>query len=349
MLERSKLHTMVRECVGIYGSAPTCHLSALARLQDYTPDQLTHAVQVERSLVRARLMRRSVYTLGHDLFPIAAAATRREVLRTFQAPSRKLGVSYEQMSRKVEQCLSERPLSASEIRARVDPDRALGSRFSILIGRMACECRIVRAGRTGSWRSDRLTYALWSDWIPDVNPEAFPEEEAKRLLAEAYVAAYGPVELEDLAWWAGWSKKDARAAAQGLDLGAEGTEIGKLSGVRLLPVWDVLMVAYRNRDRLFSSELAPFLYDRFGNATSVVLDAGRVVGVWDLGRSDDPLCVKVAPLGRSWPARRWRAVAEEVQRLGQMLGSAKVSVQRRQAPVNLLEAPRNRFLSPLGD
>ena len=62
-------------------------------------------------------------------------------------------------------------------------------------------------------------------------------------------------------------------------------------------------------------EDAPFIYDRCGNATSVVLDAGRVVGVWDLGKSDDPLSVKVAPLGR-WPKRRWDAVGAEVERIG---------------------------------
>ncbi len=53
-------------------------------------------------------------------------------------------------------------------------------------------------------------------------------------------------------------------------------------------------------ERLLAAEHARFAYDRFGDATSVVLDAGRVVGVWDLGPSDDPLAVRVAPLAH-WP------------------------------------------------
>ena len=77
-----------------------------------------------------------------------------------------------------------------------------------------------------------------------------------------------------------------------------------------------------------------------------MLDAGQVVGIWDLGKSDDPLSVKVAPLGH-WPKRRWEDVEDEVERIGEMLGAAEVRVVKRKAPVNLLKAPRNRFLSPL--
>ena len=171
---------------------------------------------------------------------------------------------------------------------------------------MAAESRIVRARRTGGWRSDRLTYALWKEWLPDVGPTSIPAVDARRALAERYIAAYGPVELDDLRWWAGWSVSDARAAADGLDLSTSGNAMELLPGVRLLPVWDVLTVAYRHRDRLLGVDHAPFIYDRFGNATSIVIDEGRVVGIWDLGRSDDPLNVKVAPLGE-WTDDRWQA------------------------------------------
>ncbi len=343
---RSTLHAVVTESVGIYGTAPTCHLSALARLAGYARGQLDRAIAKDRSLVRVRAMRRSVYIFGHDLLPVALAATRREVLRTYEAPSHKLGVDYERMAARVERSLARGPLPASDIRAAVDPGGAIGDRFAILLGRMAAECRIVRAPATGGWRSDRLTWARWEDWLPDVDPAALDAEEARRRLARAYFGAYGPAGLDDLAWWAGWSKREALAAAEGLDPSTPGAAARRLTGVRLLPVWDVLMVAYRNRERLFPPEHAPFIYDRFGNATSVVLDEGRVAGVWDLGASDDPLAVSVAPLGR-WPKRRWDAVGDEVERLGRMLGAREVSVVRRPAPVNLLRAPRNRFLSPL--
>jgi len=84
------------------------------------------------------------------------------------------------------------------------------------------------------------------------------------------------------------------------------------------------------------------------NATSVVLDEGRVVGIWDLGRSDDPLTIVVAPFGR-WPRRRWEAAEEQAHRIGAMIGAGSVEVARRSDPIDLAGAPRNRFLSPLSN
>lgn len=342
----ASLHAAVAGCAGLYARSPTCHLSALARVPAYTPEVLERALEVERSLARVRAMRRSVYILGGELLEVALAATRRELLRPYQAPSRQIDGDYEALARRVEAAVAGGPRSAAEIRPEVDPDRALGRGYSILIGRMASECRIVRATTRGGWRSDHFAYARWKDWLPQVDPYRFGEEEARRRLAEAYVAAYGPVTVDDVAWWTGWSKRDTRAAVAGLDLEREGEAMRRLEGVRLLPVWDALMVAYRHRERLLDADDARFVYDASGNATSVVLDGGRVVGVWDLGSSDDPLAIRVAPLG-DWPQRRWDAVGELVERIGRMLGSSVVEEVRCQAPVDLREARRNRFLSPL--
>jgi hypothetical protein len=313
-------------------------------------DALDRAIEIDRSLVRVRAMRHSVYTFPHDQLVVALTATRREGVQMMKSASRSVGDAYFELATAVESALAdaEGPLPSAEIREKVDSDKKFGGRFSLILARMAVECRVVRATNTGGWRSNRLTYARWADWLPDLDPFVLEEDDARRQLAEIYVSAYGPVELEDLRWWTGWTKTNALAAADELDLGMAGSAMRQLEGVRLLPVWDVLMVAYRNRDRLFDPEHARFIYDRMGNATSVVLDEGRVVGVWDLGRTDDPLMIQVAPLDQ-WPSRRWDKVEEQAQRIGEMIGASTVEVARIDEPVDLSEAPRNRFLSPLSN
>jgi len=77
-----------------------------------------------------------------------------------------------------------------------------------------------------------------------VDPHAVDEGEGRRRLAEAYLAAYGPATLADLRWWAGWKAAEARDAADGLDWDTEG-QMQLRDGTYLLPVWDVLMVAFR--------------------------------------------------------------------------------------------------------
>jgi hypothetical protein len=65
-------------------------------------------------------------------------------------------------------------------------------------------------------------------------------------------------------------------------LGESMNDSGTPDGVRLLPVWDAYLMAYRERERYLLPEHAGFVYDRVGNATSVLLINGRVGGVWDM-------------------------------------------------------------------
>ena len=331
--------------MGIYGVAPTCHLSAMARMDDYRLALLDQALGVDRSLVRVRAMRGSVYTFPRGLLTVALAATRRQNQGFTSSYRRRLANDYGRLARMVDDALSEGPLPAADLRARVDPDKEIGQYFGALLGMMAADHRIVRGVSTGGWRSNRLTWARWSDWLPDVDPHVVDEGEGRRRLAEAYLDAYGPATLADLRWWAGWTVAEARGASDGLDWDTEG-RMRLRDGTYLLPVWDVLMVAYRERGHLLDSGRHRFVYDRFGNATSVVLDGGRVVGVWDLGRSDRPLIIRVAPF-ESWPSSRWEAVEGQVHRIAFMVGTDGVGIEKVNRPMDLVTAPRNRFLSPL--
>ncbi len=335
----------VTSSLGIYGVAPTSHLSALARVTGYRRRLLDQAIEVDRSLIRHRTMRYSVYTLPPDLMETAIAATRQQAFGS-NAYRKALASRYENLAARVEAALSLGPLSGAEIRKRVDPGKELGSHFQVLLGMMGADCRIVRAANTGGWRSNRLTYALWSEWLPSLEPLALDGPQARHDLANLYVEAYGPVDVEDLRWWAGWKKSEALAAAADVDLSRQGSAVAMLDGLRLLPVWDVLMVAYRNRDRLFAPERARYFYDGMGNATSVVYDRGSIVGVWDLGKSDDPLEVRVAAAG-SWTRKRWAEVEEQAARIAAMIGSSAFTVERVAALVDLAAAPRNRFAAPL--
>lgn len=344
MAGQGTLLRAVDQSVGVYGTAPTCFLSALARVPDLTLDGFNDAIS-DRKLVRIRAMRYSVYTLSADLLPIVAAATKR-LTRKMNPYRKRLGDRYEGLADRLEAALSDGPLAAADIRSRIDPDGELGELFSVFIGMAAADYRIVRTITTGSWRSDRYLYARWRDWLPDVDPESIDPSDAMRLLLESYVAAYGPVTLDDVRWWTGWNKAETLEVAEGIDLSQSGTALADLDGLRLLPVWDVLLVAYRNRERFLDPGYSPLVYDRFGNATSVVFDRGEVVGQWDLGPTDNPLQIKVAPFS-DWPETRWDAVREQAARIARLLGTEDLEVRRVDEPVDLLDSSRNRFLAPL--
>ncbi|MDX2345168.1 MAG: winged helix DNA-binding domain-containing protein [Acidimicrobiia bacterium] len=344
MSDHVDLMRAVDGSVGVYGTAPTCYLSALARIPDFTIGCFNDAVAAG-DLVRIRAMRYSVHTVSAELLPTIAAATKSLVRKTNSYRGR-AEPFYEKFANDLDAVLAKGPMPAVQIRSLVDPDGELGDLFSVLMGLAASHFQVVRTVTTGTWRSDRFLYARWQDWVHSPPPDEMDEATAMRQLAERYVAAYGPVTVDDVKWWTGWTKTQTLEVADGLDLSLQGTAIGYLEGVRLLPVWDVLMVAYRNRDRLFDPSYSPLTHDRFGNATSVVLDMGRVVGQWDLGSSDDPLSIKVAPFS-DWSKRLWNDVRAQADRIGKLIGTDDVEVTEVDEPVDLLDSSRNRFLAPL--
>lgn len=344
MTGQAELLRVANRSVGVYGTAPTCFLSALARNPAFTIADFNQAI-ADRKLVRIRAMRYSVHTFPTDLLAIAAAATKR-LTRKMNPYRKRLEGHYDSLLSQLDAALADGPLPAVDIRTRIDPENELGELFNVFIGMAAADNRIVRTTTTGTWRSDRYLYARWQDWLPDVDPDALDSSEAMHELVRRYVAAYGPVEIDDVKWWTGWNKGETLEAIDGIDLKQQGSALDDLDGVRLLPVWDVLLVAYRNRDRLFDPAYGPLVHDRFGNATSVVLDSGRVVGQWDLGSTDDPLTLKVAPFS-DWPQRRWDDVTAQAARIGKLLGVDEVDVSQVDEPVDLLDSSRNRFLAPL--
>jgi hypothetical protein len=293
MAERRDLLQVVDDAVGVYGTAPTCYLSALARLPDFTIEEFDEAIG-QAELVRIRAMRYAAHTFSSQLLPVAAAATRTLARKT-DTYRRQIGGDYDRLAAEIEQAVAAKPLAGSDIRTLVDPERELGELFNLLLGMMAAEFRIVRTNTTGSWRSDRYLYARWKDWFSETDPSEIDEAAARRELVRRYVAAYGPVDVGDVKWWTGWTKAETLEAVDGIDLAAEGDAVAALDGVRLLPVWDTATVAYHNRTGLYDPGYSPLIYDRFGNATSVVLDSGSVVGQWDLGSNDDPLVIKLRP------------------------------------------------------
>jgi len=338
------LRSVIEQSVGVYGTAPTCYLSALARVPDMTLDVFDDAI-ADASLVRLRTMRYSVYTLPAGLVPLVSAATKTVARRT-NPYRRRAEDRYEEIAAAIGSTLENGPLPAVRIREEVDPERELGELFGVVMGMAAAQFRIVRTTTTGTWRSDRFLYARWDDWLPGVDPDAIDELGARRELVRRYVAAYGPVDVDDVRWWTGWKKAETLEAVDGTDLSQQGTAAAVLEGTRLLPVWDALMVAYHNRDRFLDPKYGPLAYDRYGNATSVVLDKGRIVGQWDLGSKDSPLHIKVAPFTR-WSERLWDGVEKQANRIGSLIGAESVSVVPVEEPTDLLDSSRNRFLAPL--
>ena len=146
---------------------------------------------------------------------------------------------------------------------------------------------------SGPRRGRQLTYALLDERAPGTAPVA--RDEALGRLALRYFESHGPALLQDFAWWSGLTLKEARAglasAAARLDRARlddkdyywleAAVEPGAAAAVHLLPNFDELTVAYRDRSALHDAAATDLSIFSFGSIlANVVTVGGRIIGAW---------------------------------------------------------------------
>ncbi len=351
----ASLTETLRDSLGLYVSPPVCHLELAARVPNYRTADLERLLE-DRAAIGVRTLRGSAFLMPVELLPIVVPATRARNARSFRGYVDKVLVSdtYEVWADRVVDVLrGGTALTKAEIKDRLDPGESDRAALDFVISLMATEARLVGLRRFSSWRSAQIAYTPWEDWLPEVDVDGPDPDEARAELARLYFAAFGPATIEDLAWWGGLTKTEARhAVADGAVprageamFGVRG-EAPVPEGVRLLPTWDALFVTWRDRSRLLPDALLRYVYDRSGNATSAVLLDGTVAGIWSLGREDDDLEIFVAPF-KSFTGAQWEQIEEEALLVAGLAGSKSVRVVRRAGPPDLRAGKRNLFLRPL--
>jgi Winged helix DNA-binding domain len=356
---------------GIYGTAPTCYLSAAARVRDFRLAALDQELYAKRSVVRLRCMRGMAYIEPLDLLPALFACTGEAPDATLKRVAKYSGIAEPELLKLAERVLEAMagrpPMTLREIREALSGELPGASQaLQMTVAMLGRTGRVVRAEVRGSWRSDNYTYARWSDWL-DGPVEPLDPAAARVQVARRYLRAYGPATADDLKWWSGWTKRDtvAALAALGEEVSAVALEgapawvlAGELDalrdadpeagrGVRLLPVWDAYFMGYAaspaGRARQVAAGDYGRVYDKSGNGTSTVIVDGMAAGVWQLDA--DAGTATIAPFGNTL-ADRWTEAEAQVTRLSAAIG-ADLRTERAPEPGALAGGPRNTFLSPI--
>lgn len=351
----TSVEQVLDESLGIYSTQPTGHLELAARVDGYSLGALTRVVEEERSAVRLRTLRGSGFVIPTQHLPVAQAVSRERRTRSLSNwLFKQLSTPYDVWAERVEAAMVGEVLGPQEIKDRLGDLGDDAKLIRYVLNMMAYECRLVSARVTGSWRSDRTELALWSEWLPDVDVWSLDEDSALGQLVVLYLDRHGPATPADFSFWSGVPKGKTTEAFGAVAEPVDGTEHWATRDVvehrpppvRLLPIWDTLFVTYRDRSRFLAPEHYPLVYDKDGNATSVVLVDGWAAGVWDLGKDDADLEIKVAAFDR-FSSTVWEAIEEEVHRIGRIIGSESATMIRCSDPIDLTTQPRNAFMNPL--
>lgn len=191
---------------------------------------------------------------------------------------------------------------------------------------------------SGPRRGKQFTYALLEERVPSA--PGLSHDEALAELTRRYFTSHGPATMRDFTWWSGLTVAQARAGLATAEQAIERVEIDgqvcwrqhgvmatavRTPFVRLLPIYDEFLVAFRDRQWM-SSILArtPVTMTPNTFVHQLIVD-GRVEGSWTQSRGSRGVEVQV----RSWAplsSRVHKAIANEARRYGAFL----------QTPVRLL-------------
>ena len=241
-------------------------------------------------------------------------------------------------------------------------------RLPAVLNQMCDEGRLLRDRPVAGWRDARHTYRGFAEALPDVRLDSCSPLEATVLLVERYVARYGPVTLEDVAWWTGLGVGLCRTALDELGdrlarvrvCGWDGEHLVVLSDLdrllqasrsrepqlSLLAELDPYTMGFRGRARLLDDARHNFVYDRSGNATNVALLDGRIAGVWDVITERHE--ARFHPFGTLATALEKR-VRAELAEMGAFITGSAVTVRRVERMTRLTDRSAGWVRKPLHD
>ena len=181
----------------------------------------------------------------------------------------------------------------------------------------------------GPRRGKQPTFVLLDEWLPSSKPR--PREEAIAELAQRYFESHGPATVADFSWWSGLPAADGKAGLaavkdrlavqvwDGQDYWGPARpayDARSLPGAHLLPPFDELLVAYRDRS---ASADAAHAKDAFSLLSPALVVRGTVIGTWT--RAADGDGVRIAPRWFGPPtAPALRALRAAAARYARFLG-----------------------------
>jgi hypothetical protein len=300
--------------------APAPYVALWSRLRGFERETLERAL-VRGSVVKALLMRATMHLVSARDQPWFDACVRdaRTLARTRGTRPPDLRI----VKRAVE-LTRERPRTRPELMRELgydprtqDPDRLREQSWVIALARLE---QVPEAAFWGFRGSPLLRPA---------EHELPPRREAAAYLIRRYLAAFGPASRADVSAWSGVPIRDLSHGFESLRLrGFEdegGRELLDLPGAplasgkeaappRLLPRWEEILLAHKDRTRVLPEEHRKQVIAANGDVRQVILADGFVAGYWEHSGER----VSLHPFGPI-PRSARRELEDEAQRLAAWL------------------------------
>jgi hypothetical protein len=351
---------VVKDIAGLHATIPiTPYLSLFARISS-TKKLLDKELHERRRLGKIRCIRKTIYIFPREMLAILYAATNRINEKQSKKALEYRGISsdtYQTISDSILELLKDRneEMTATEIKKALQTELNI----SYILYHM-CDQKLIIRGKPRK-------YFLFDEFFPNLD-FSIKEPEAISQLINIYLQAFGPVTEKDIIWWTGLGKTLIKEALTRIQQKIVEITVGDLdenllilqseinlleqqsnakeSVVNLLPSLDSYIMGYKERERYFlSNNHVKYVFDRTGNATSVILSNGRIIGVWDCLNKKGPI-LKFFLFEETKENIR-NLIVQKASKIGEFICNTKVLVEECESMIPLNERTVGSFMSPL--
>ena len=310
----------VRRLTAIQGQySATISLALWARTGSLSPDWVRNALFDTRVLVKTWCLRGTVHVLASADLALMVGAIGPQQLRDhehFMKARRDMGEhTLRALNEAILGALAQYPLCRSELHRAVPELVAIeGASWGLDVKALAFLGDLVFGGADGA----ETHFARRDVWLPGLSWTLPSEIEARRGLLLRYLTAYGPATMQDFAHWSGLKMKAVQETVEACapdvsrvqvadwhgdyysrakdEFALTGCEEPK--GIRLLPKFDPLLMAYKDKRRFIGEHHLSQVYRRGGQVEAVVLLAGRAIATWRARLQRTRLHFLCKPFGR---------------------------------------------------
>ncbi|MFW9967674.1 MAG: winged helix DNA-binding domain-containing protein [Candidatus Thorarchaeota archaeon] len=194
----------------------TPYLSVWARIGDYDAKTVFKSLNRGDRLLRLNAFRTTVHVVHVDNLSLLIHATQTALYRKMrQHPDIKhlSDNELESLKETVLTALEDGPKTMREIKKLV-PEHA--RQIRPLFQLAATSGDVIRATASHA-RSSTTAYALLERWVKGFSLDDTSENDAIDQVMQMYIDRFGPVSIDDMAWWLPTTKSRAKAAAEGFD------------------------------------------------------------------------------------------------------------------------------------
>ena len=275
----SDFHQVVKTQLGLHSTDYwTPYLSVWARIGDYDASKVFEDIDNGIGLVRTHAFRTTIHLMHIDNLSLILSATGPSLFRAYRNDKyRKIDIlndkEIEDMLGKVRMALEEGPLTTSELKKAV-PKVGENVRSAILM--LMARGEVTRA-KAKHARSNLTSYALLEKWAKGFKLEIIEEDDAISQLIRRHIELFGPVSVDDTAWWFKQTKTTVKNTIRDIgedvvSIQIDGTEkfvsasdlevASSLESPTDKPVWflpyeDHFLKAFIDRRRFISEEIQP--------------------------------------------------------------------------------------------